>query len=311
MPKAPKTLKVAVVQASPILFNLEETLQKTLSLISEASRGGAELVVFPESFIPAYPRGMSFGFVVGSRTNEGRIDWKRYYDESVAVPGPAVDALAAAAGAAHVYLSIGVTEKDGYGHDTSLYCTNLFFSNEGQYLGKHRKLKPTGSERLIWGEGDASTLNVFDTPFGKIGSLICWENYMPLARVALYQKGIELYIAPTADSRQEWQASLRHIALEGRVFVIGCNQYVEKSMVPKDLMGYSEIEGLDEVLCSGGSCVIDPMGQYVVGPLYGREDILMCELDLDLIVQSRMDFDVVGHYSRPDVFNFSVRENLN
>lgn len=301
-------LCVAVVQAAPVLFNLEKTLEKGLLLIKEAAAKGARLVVFPESFIPAYPRGLSFGFVVGSRTAAGRQDWKRYYDNSVAVPGRVSEALANAAKENAIYLSIGVTEKDSDGSTATLYCTNLFFGPEGQYLGKHRKLKPTGSERCIWGEGDGSTLTVIDTPYGRMSSLICWENYMPLARAALYAKGVTLYIAPTADSREAWQSSMRHIALEGRCYVIGCNQYVEKSMYPTDLNGFGELAKEPEVMASGGSCIVDPFGNYVAGPLFGREDMLLARLDLEKVITSRMDFDPAGHYARNDVFKLSVNE---
>lgn len=206
---------------------------------------------------------------------------------------------------AGAYLSIEVTERDAV--CATLYCTNLFFSPEGVLLGKHRKLKPTGTERCIWGEGDGSTLSAVDTPFGVMGALICWENYMPLARAALYQRGVTVYIAPTADSREEWQVTMRHIALEGRCFVIGCNQHVTKPLYPTDFHYSHELAGLPENMCLGGSCVVDPFGRYVAGPVWDREEILYADLDLDLIVLSRMDFDPTGHYSRPDVFSLTIR----
>ena len=283
-------------------------LKKTLTLIDKAKKSGANIVVFPESFIPAYPRGLSFGFVVGSRTMEGRKDWQRYYENSVKVPSNITDILGAAAKEAGIYLSIGITEKDGEELNYSLYCTNLFFGPDGTLLGKHRKLKPTGTERCIWGEGDGSTLTVIDTPYGKMGSLICWENYMPLARTAMYDKGVTIYIALTADSREEWQCTMRHIALEGRCFVIGCNQYVEKGMYPTDLNCYKELEAEPDIMCPGGSCIVDPFGKYVEEPVYNKEDILIAELQLNQIIQSRLDFDVNGHYSRPDVFKLTVQE---
>ena len=303
-----KNLKVAVVQAAPIIMDLWSTLEKTKKLIKEAASNGAKLVVFPESFIPAYPRGFTFGFVIGSRTMEGRADWKRYYDNSVAVPGPVTEALAEAAQVAGVYLSIGVTEKDGDGRTASLYCTNLFFGPDGSFLGKHRKLKPTGSERYIWGEDDGSTMTVIDTPYGRMGSLICWENYMPLARVALYSKGVTIYLAPTADSREVWQNTMKHIALEGRCFVIGCNQYVEKSMNPSDMNYFHELESQPEIMCPGGSCIVSPYGEYLAGPVFNKEEILYADLDLDQAISSRMDFDPMGHYSRPDILEFKLHE---
>lgn len=308
MEKGAKTVNIAVIQAAPVLFNRDETVQKAIALLREAKGLGAEIIIFPESFIPAYPRGLSFGFTIGGRTEEGRRDWQRYYENAVAVPGPVTELLGKACKEAGVYLSIGVTEKEAKGPGTTLYCTNLFFGPDGALLGKHRKLKPTGSERCLWGEGNASTLTVLTTPFGKIGSLICWENYMPLARMALYEKGVTLYIAPTADSRPEWQHTIRHIALEGRCFVISCNQYVEKAMYPKDLYYYADLQTQPEIMCRGGSCIIDPMGQPIAGPVYDKEAILTAALDLEQIIRSRLDFDVTGHYARPDVFHFSIKE---
>lgn len=303
-----RTVKVAVVQASPVIMDLNATVDKTVDLIKQCGKKGVNIVVFPESYIPAYPRGLSFGFVVGSRTMEGRRDFQRYYENSVEVPSTVTDILGKAAKEAGVYLSIGITERESKELSSTLYCTNLFFGPDGKLLAKHRKLKPTGTERCLWGEGDGSSLSVIDTPYGKMGSLICWENYMPFARVALYEKGVKIYIAPTADSREEWQSTMKHIALEGRCFVIGCNQYVEKSMYPKDLNYYHELESQPEIMSSGGSCIVSPFGKYVIEPVYNREDILVAELNLDEITQSRIDFDVVGHYSRPDVFKFSVKE---
>ncbi len=303
-----RTLRVAVVQAAPVIMDRDETIKKAIALIKQAGENQAELVVFPETFIPAYPRGLSFGFIVGSRTMEGRKDWQRYYENSIAVPSRETDLLGKAAQEAGVYLSMGITEREASETNHTLYCSNVFWGPDGKVLGKHRKLKPTGSERLIWGEGDGSTLTVIDTPFGKMGSLICWENYMPLARTAMYGKGVTIYLAPTADSREEWQCTMRHIALEGRCFVIGCNQYVEKSMYPTDLNYYHELENQPEVMCRGGSCIVNPFGQYVAGPVFDREEIFYADLDLDQVVQSRLDFDPTGHYARPDVFTLKVEE---
>lgn len=300
-----QVVEVAVVQAAPVLMDKEATVNKVISLIRQAAEKGAKIVVFPEAFIPAYPRGLTFGCVVGSRTMEGRYDWQRFYENSVLVPGPDTDAIGEAARESQVYVSIGVNERDPL--NTTLYCTNLYFGPDGDLLGKHRKLKPTGSERLIWGEGDGSTLTVVDTPYGIIGGLICWENYMPLARTAMYQKGVKIYIAPTADSREAWQCTVRHIALEGRCYVLSCNQYIEKRMVPTDLKGYEELRTQPDVMCPGGSAVIDPFGNYLAGPVYGREEILYAKLDLAEITRSRLDFDVCGHYSRPDVFELLIK----
>ncbi len=302
-----RKLKIAVIQEAPVLFDLEKTMEKTIQLSREAAASGAKLIVFPESFIPCYPRGLTFGMVIGSRTSEAREDFQRYYENAVAVPGPDVDRLAELAKELQVYLSIGVTEKNGNGLDGTLHCSNLFFGPEG-YLGRHRKLKPTAGERVIWGEDDGSTMTVIDTPYGKMGSLICWENYMPLARMAMYLKGVNLYIVPTADQREVYQATLRHIAFEGRCFVIASNQYVEKSMYPTDLKYYKDLESQPEVMCRGGSCIINPYGEYVAGPLFDRAGILTAEVDLDQISQSKFDWDPTGHYNRPELFQFKVNE---
>lgn len=302
------TLKVAVVQAAPVLFDREASVEKACRLTQEAAAQGAKLVLFPEAFIPAYPRGLSFGAVVGSRSQEGRQTWLRYWANAVDIPSPATQALGAAARQANVYLAIGVIERDGQFSGGTLYCSLLTFAPNGQLIGKHRKLKPTASERLIWGEGDGSTLTVLETELGKVGGLICWENYMPLARMALYGKGVEIYLAPTADSRDSWQATLQHIACEGRCFVLGCNQYVSKAMYPADLPGIAELANQPEEMCRGGSAIISPLGKVLAGPLYGQEGILFADLDLAEIAQSKYDFDVTGHYARPDIFQLLINE---
>lgn len=299
-------VRVAVVQAAPVIMNRDLTIEKTVKLTLEAAATGAKVVLFPEAFIPAYPRGLHFGANVGLRSPEGKKDWARYWENSIMVPSESTEILGATAREAGVYLIIGVIERETEGSQSTVYCTLLYFGPDGSLLGKHRKLKPTGTERLIWGEGDGSTLTVIDTPYGKIGGLICWENYMPLARAAMYDNGLNIYLAPTADSRDLWQASMQHIALEGRFFVLACNQFVTKDMYPTDLACYAELETSPEIMCRGGSCIITPMGEYLAGPVYGKEDILVADLDLNLIPQSRFDFDVVGHYSRPDVFQLTV-----
>lgn len=301
-------VRVAVVQAASIIMDRKATTEKAVSLIYEAAEKGANLIVFPEAFIPGYPRGLSFGMKVGSRSEAGRKDWLRYWENSVPVPGETTNMLGEAARKANVYLVIGVIERDQEFSAGTVYCTVLYFGPNGKLLGKHRKLKPTGSERLIWGEGDGSTLPVIETPFGKIGGLICWENYMPLARTAMYAKGVEIYIAPTADARDTWQSTIRHIALEGRCFVLSCNQFVTKDMYPKDLACYDDLVSSPEEMSSGGSAIVGPLGEYIVEPVFGREDILLADLDLRLIPYSRLDFDVVGHYARPDVFQLIVNE---
>jgi nitrilase len=300
--------KVAVVQAAPVLFNQDATIAKACDLIGQAAEQGAHLILFPEAFIPAYPRGLAFGTVVGSRSPVGRRIWQRYWENTVEVPGPATRKLGEAAKKANVYLAMGVIERDMERSTGTVYCTLLYFGPDGRLLGKHQKLKPTAGERLIWGEGDGSTLTVIQTEIGRIGGLICWENYMPLARMAIYNKGVELYLAPTADARDTWQATLRHIACEGRCFVLGCNQYMTKDMYPEDLKKLKELEEQPEIMCRGGSAIISPLGKVLAGPLYDQEGILFADLDLGAIARSKFDFDVVGHYARPDVFQLIVNE---
>ncbi|MBQ8024943.1 MAG: carbon-nitrogen hydrolase family protein, partial [Oscillospiraceae bacterium] len=222
--------RVAVVQAAPVLFDKAACLEKALGLIREAAQNGAELVVFPELFIPCYPYGMSFGFTVGRREESGREDWKRYYDNSVLVPGPETEALAKAAREAGIWLSMGLSER--VENSATLYNSNLIFSPAGELAAHHRKLKPTGAERVVWGDAQSHLFPVADTPWGPMGSLICWESYMPLARVALYEKGVTLYLSPNTNDNPEWQDTIRHIAIEGRCFFINCDMFFTRDMYP-------------------------------------------------------------------------------
>jgi nitrilase len=293
----------AVVQSSPVVFETKATLAKVRDLTADAARRGAKLVVFPEAFVSSYPKGLDFGARVGMRTAKGRDDFRRYFDSAVAVPSPATDELSQTAKDAAVHLVIGVIERD----IGTLYCAVLFFGPDGTFLGKHRKLMPTAMERLIWGFGDGSTLPVFDTPLGKLGAVICWENYMPLLRMAMYAKGIQLYCAPTADDRDTWMSTMQHVALEGRCFVLTACQHLRRGDCPAD---YAAINGddPDSVIMRGGSAIIGPLGQVLAGPLFDREIILTAEIELSEIIRGKYDFDVVGHYARPDVFRLHVNE---
>lgn len=296
-------ITVAVVQAASVAFDRVRTLEKVHVRARDAARQGAQLVLFPEAFVSGYPRGMNFGAAIGSRSDKGREDYRRYWESSVEVPGPAVNELAQAARENRIFLVIGVVERDG----GTLYCTILFFAPDGGYLGKHRKIMPTGSERLVWGFGDGSTLPVFDTPLGRVGAVICWENYLPLLRAAMYAKGIEIYCAPTADGRDSWPNSMRHIAIEGRCFVLACNQFNRRRDFPDD---YDSVYGTDPdaVVTRGGSCIVDPMGNFLAGPNWEGEAILLAELDRNQIIRGKFDLDVVGHYARPDIFQLQVDE---
>lgn len=302
------TLRVAVIQAASVIMDREATTAKAATLIRQAGANGAALILLPEALIPAYPRGLAFGNRVGDRSPAGRVDWLRYWRNAVDVPSPTTERLAAAARDARAYVAVGVIERGAESGGGTLYCTLLYFGPDGSYLGKHRKLKPTAAERLIWGEGDGSTLTAITTPFGTVGGLICWENYMPLARAAMYAKGVHIYLAPTADQRERWQVSMRHVALEGRCYVLSCNQFVTKDMYPTDLACYDELAGQPEVMSRGGSAIISPSGEYVAGPVWDREETVIADLDLGAIPASRLDFDPVGHYARPDVFTLLVNE---
>lgn len=296
-------VRAAVIQAGARVFDTARTLAKALDLAAQAAGRGARLVVFPEAFLGSYPRGLDFGAVIGSRTPAGRDDFRRYFEGAIDVPGAETDALAAAAQALGVHLVIGVIERDG----GTLYCTVLFFGSDGALLGKHRKLMPTAAERLVWGYGDGSTLPVFDTAFGKLGAVICWENYMPLLRTAMYAKGIEIYCAPTADSRPTWAASMQHIALEGRCFVLSACQHLRRGDCPDR---YDAIQGneAETLLMRGGSCIVSPLGEFLAEPVFDRDEILVADLDLGEIARGKYDFDVTGHYARPDVFRLHVNE---
>ena len=298
--------RVAVVQAAPVLFDTAAGLEKALGLIREAAENGAELVVFPELFLPCYPYGMTFGFTVGHREESGRADWKRYYDNSLLVPGPETEALAAAAREAGLWLSIGVSER--VPESGTLYNTNLIFAPDGSLAAHHRKLKPTGAERVVWGDADRGFFPVAETPWGPMGSLICWESYMPLARVALYEKGVTLYLSPNTNDNEEWQATIRHIAIEGHCYFINCDMVFDRSQYPADLNAQEEIARLPETVCRGGSCIVDPYGHYMTEPVWDREALIYADLDMNAVPASRMEFDACGHYSRPDVLRLEYED---
>ncbi len=294
-------VSVAVAQVSPAV-DTAAALEAIERWAAQAAAAGAKLLLFPEAFVGGYPRGSDFGAVVGSRTDAGRAAFERYAARAIDVPGPVVDQLGAIAAANGLLLAVGVIERGG----STLYCSVVFVGPDGTYLGKHRKLMPTASERLIWGFGDGSTLPVLDTPIGRIGAVICWENYMPLLRAAMYAKGIEIYLAPTADGRETWLPTMRHIAMEGRCFVLSANQFACRSHYPEADGPVDPAD--DEVVSAGGSCIVDPLGTVLAGPLFGGEGLLVAEIDLGAIARGRFDFDAVGHYARPDVFRLAVNE---
>ena len=296
--------KVALVQAEPVMFDKKASLEKALAYIDKAS-GKADLIVFPELFIPGYPIGMNFGFSMGKRTEAGREDWMRYYNASVVAGGDEFKQLADAAIRTGAYISIGFSERDAV--TGTLYNSNAVFEPDGTYK-IHRKLKPTGSERVVWGDANKDYFPVTETPWGPIGSLICWESYMPLARVALYQKGITIYISPNTNDNPEWQATIQHIAIEGKCYFINSDMIVTRSSYPEGLNERSAVDRQPDIVCRGGSCIIDPRGHYVTEPVWDEETIIYAELDMTLPAACKMEHDAVGHYARPDVLELIVKD---
>ncbi|MCP4316182.1 MAG: carbon-nitrogen hydrolase family protein [Hyphomicrobiales bacterium] len=293
----------AVVQAGSVLFDTERSLQKLADLTSDAAATGAKLIVFPEAFIGGYPKGLDFGARLGMRSPEGREMYRRYHDAAIDVPGPDTDRIGEAAASAGVHMVVGVIERD---HGT-LYCTALFFAPDGSLTTKHRKLMPTALERLVWGFGDGSTLPAPQTDIGTLGAVICWENYMPQLRLAMYAKGVEFYCAPTVDDREVWLPSMQMVALEGRCFVLSACQHMTRADGPAD---YQPIQGDDPetTLIRGGSCIISPLGEVLAGPDFDTDAILTAEMDKGDIARGKYDLDVTGHYARPDVFTLEVNE---
>ena len=300
-----KICRLALVQAEPVLFDKKASVDKTLKYIEEAAKNKPDLIVFPELFIPGYPIGMSFGFSVGKRTAPGREDWMRYYDASVVVGDEDFMRLAEAAKKAGAYVSIGFSERDAV--IGTLYNSNVIFEPDGSWK-VHRKLKPTGSERLVWGDANKDYFPITDTPWGPMGSLICWESYMPLARVALYQKGVTIYISPNTNDNPEWQATIQHIAIEGKCYFINSDMIVRRSSYPTDLNEAETVKALPEMVCRGGSCVIDPYGHYLTEPVWDEETVIYADLDMELTAACKMEHDAVGHYARPDVLELIVHD---
>lgn len=298
---SPAPFRAAVVQAGALPFDPSASAAKAARLIAEAGAAGAQIAVFPEAFIGGYPKGASFGTPVGMRKPEGRADFARYFDGAVTLDGPEVAAVREAAGVAAMVVVIGIIERFG----STLYCTALIIDGAAGTIAHHRKLMPTAAERLIWGFGDGSTLPVVETALGQVGAVICWENYMPMMRMAMYAQGVTLYCAPTADDRDGWAATMRHVALEGRCHVLSACQFIRRGDYPAD---YDCALGDDPetVLMRGGSMIVGPLGEVLAGPDYAGEGVLYADIDPAQIPQARYDFDVAGHYARPDVFRLEV-----
>jgi len=296
----------SVIQAGSVLFDTSSTIEKFHDLACDAASGGARLIVFPEAFIGGYPKGSHFGAPVGSRSAEGRDLFRRYFEAAIDVPGPETDRMARLAGELGADIVVGCIERaardEGGG---TLYCSALVFSADGRFLGRRRKLMPTAAERLIWGFGDGSTLNAFDGAAGRIGAVICWENYMPMLRMSQYAQGVQYYCAPTVDDRESWAGTMRTISLEGRAFVLSACQFMKRSDAPSDFHPVQG-EAPSTVLVNGGSVIVSPLGAVLAGPVFGEEKILRATLDPADIARGKMDFDVAGHYARSDIFSLQI-----
>jgi nitrilase len=300
-----ENIVLSAAQATPVFLDRAATINKACDLMATAAGKGAKLIVFPEAFVPCYP---DWVWVIPPNQNKLLADlYGRLVDQSMTIPGPDTEKLCRAARLANIHVVIGVNERNTDASGSSLYNSILYISNEGTLLGKHRKLVPTAAERMIWAQGDGSTLEVYDTPFGRLGGLICWENYMPLARYAMYAQGTQIYIAATWDSGEPWLSTLRHIAKEGRVFVIGCCSPVTLNDIP-DLFEHKKLYPAkkDEWINVGDSAIVDPDGKFIAGPLNCKEDIIYAEINLHYSTDSRWKLDVAGHYSRPDVFQLTI-----
>lgn len=291
---------VAALQLGSSVEGSAATLTRILSFKQTVQDSRCDLLVMPEALLGGYPKGADFGTRVGYRTEQGRAEYLAYFQQAIDIDGPEVQALTEFALACNTSIVIGIIERGG----STLYCTALFISQTG-VISKHRKLMPTASERLIWGQGDGSTIPVMNTSAGRVGAAICWENYMPLLRSTMYAKGMDIWCAPTVDDRDIWQASMRHIAYEGRNFLVSACQY---QGAPAQGKIFDQTWPEDKPLIRGGSVIVSPMGEVLAGPLYNEEGLISVEIDLDDIIKARYDLDPAGHYTRPDVFRLSVDE---
>jgi nitrilase len=296
--------KIAAAQVAPHFLNRDKTVEKACDLISQAGKNGAKLIVFPEAFISGYP---DWVWVVPNG-NSDMLDelYQALVESAVTIPDEATQQLCKAAKDAGIYVAMGVHERNSEASRATLFNTLLYISDQGEIIGKHRKLIPTGGERLIWGQGDGSTLSTFDTSFGKLGGLICWENYMPLARQAMYAVGTEVYVAPPWDSSENWLIIMQHIAREGGMFFNCVCQAFRMDDIP-DRFDFKRLyTGEREWINGGNSCIVNPHGKIIAGPSKNKQEILYAEIDLSLITKSKRMFDVSGHYARPDVFKYEI-----
>lgn len=299
--KTEENIKVAVAQVGTVLFDQQKTLAKLISFVEQAAKEKANLIVFPEAFIGGYPKGLDFGATLGIRTDEGRKLFQEYSDQAIEVPSDITKKIGELAKKHNIEIITGAIERSG----STLYCTSLHFDTEGKLIHNHRKIMPTALERVVWGQGDGSSLKVTDSKVGKTGKLICWENYNPLARQALYDQGMEVLCVPTVDDRNNWIPTMQHIAREGRCFVLSSCQFLDNAGYPPEVL--SKAKNLNNPPIRGGSCIISPMGELIESPMYGKEGILYATLNKKDITQAKYDMDLAGHSARPDIFEFKIK----
>lgn len=292
----------AVVQTGTVAFDPVATVDKLGRYAAQAAERGARLVVFPEAFVGAHAKGTGYGGYVGGFTDPGNESYKIYYDGAIEVPGPLSKRIGEIAADLKVFLVVGVVQRDR----GTLYCTVLFFDDQGDLIGKHQKLMPTGAERLIWGYADGSTTPVLSTSLGRVGAVICWENFMPMLRLHMYGQGVQVYCAPTADHRETWMPMMRHIALEGQCYVLSACQFNRREDFPADFRLESQPDEPQTIISRGGSCIIDPFGNLLAGPVFDEDCILTATIDPVKTLLAKHEFDVVGHSARPDIFSLQV-----
>lgn len=294
-------VKVAVVQDSSVPFDAAATTEKACRLIGEVAGNGAEFVLFPEAFLGTYPKGLTFDAPVGQRLPEGRDEFLRYFQGAVELNGPELRQIEKSARQHNVFVVLGIVERGG----STLYCAVVYFDPKRGRVGTRRKLMPTAAERLIWGFGDGSTLDVVESDVGKTAAVVCWENYMPALRSTMYAQGVEIYCAPTADDRPTWLSSMQHIALEGRCYVLSAAQFIRRREFGDNYRSVL-VKNPDEAVMRGGSVIVGPLGEILAGPVFDEATVLYAELDNAKLVKSKMDFDPIGHYARPDIFSLKV-----
>lgn len=301
--------RIAAVQAASVFLDLERSVDKAIRLIEEAAAAGAHLAVFPEAFLPGYP--LWVWFIPPGHTHPLRSLYAELHRNSITIPGPVTSRLAEVAGDCGIAVAMGVNERNSEASDSTLFNTLLYLGPDGRLLGRHRKMVPTAGERMVWGRGDGSDLEVYALPFGKVGGLLCWENYMPLARYTLTAWGEQIHVAPTWDRGEPWTSTMRHVAKEGRTFVVSACQAFHLDLIPDRLPFKTRyLEGVEGWINPGSSLIVDPDGKIVAGPLEAEEGILYADVAPEQLIGPRWQLDTAGHYARPDVFELRYHRRV-